>query len=314
MKSWEPGRVSDAALEALLRQVRRSTKTQSKALIAALNEYNSSVPDTCPLAEDKHALRGKQRSTVARLLLYDQGWRQAFLTARNVADHVAAIGDTSSSAEPRVFAHMTLARAALEGAARVHYLLHPEGTTLERVLRAATTTLVSAEEEMKAVDDLGDANHVVHQSALVEATRRLDEAVDLIAQAGIVVRRTKRGDVLSLRWKDETAETKPPVVSVLLRDLLPSKPAAYRISSGAVHSQPWALDDDQAFDPLALRLWWPLDPAGLASSVDLGISASALVIATFAAMLGHDHSRQQIEAQRREQAVSQLVIAVLRGR
>lgn len=303
--------MSDTALEAFLRQVRRSTKSQGRALTEALNEYRESAPETCSFAADKRALRGRQRSTIARAELYHRGWRQAIMTAWNVADHVAAIGDVSTTEAPRMFAHMTLARAALEGAGRVHYLLHPEGTTLERILRAATALLISSDEELKSVNELGDANHFVHRAAEAESTHRLGEVVDLIERAGIVVKRDKRGNVWSLRWKDATTETRPPVVSTLLRHLLPSKPAAYRFSSGAVHSQPWVLDDHQAFDPGAQPVQWRLDPAGLASSVDLGISASALVITSFAAVLGQDAASQQLEARRREQAVSQLALAAL---
>ena len=62
---------------------------------------------------------------LAQRRLYQHGWMVAYLMATNIGDHLAAIADTATPDEPRVFAHMTLARAALEGAARLAYLLHP---------------------------------------------------------------------------------------------------------------------------------------------------------------------------------------------
>ena len=91
----------------------------------------------------------------------------------------------------------------------------------------------------------------------------------------------------------------------------PTKPAAYRVGSGAVHSQPWVLDDDAAFDPMTRHLEWRFDPAALAGSVDLAITASVLTLEAFAAMLGQDPSRERVEAKRREGAVSKLVLPLL---
>jgi len=300
--------VSNEELDALLAQVRRSTRSQSRAMVKALNDYSTSAPETCILACDTRALGGKQRSTVAKSRLYHRGWRLAFLTAWNVGDHLTAIGDVASTASPRVFAHMTLARAALEGAARVHYLLDPQGTTAERVLRAAALLLASAEEELKAVDEFRGVNDQLHVAAQTAAQARHADVADLIKRAGISPRhsKTKRGPLLGVEAVGSMDSATLPVISTLLRQLIPDKPAAYRVSSGVVHSQPWVLDDEDAFHPPSRELRWPLDPVALAGSVDLGITASILVINDFAAVLGQDAQPQQREADRREQAVSRI--------
>ena len=102
-----------------------------------------------------------------------------------------------------------------------------------------------------------------------------------------------------------------PNMTALLRELLPSRPGAYRVGTGALHSQPWVLDDVDAFDPAARRLEWRLDPTAFAASVDLAIAASVLAIDVFAAMLGQDSRSERAEAQGREEAVSHLAAELL---
>jgi len=247
-------------------------------------------------------------------MLYHRGWRLAYLTAANVGDHVEAIADVASVNRPRVFAHMTLARAALEGAARINYLLHPSGTVPDRVLRATALLMASAEEELTAVAELAARNPFLHMAADTQAKRRQADIVKLVERAGIGVQRRKRGGQLSgVSWPDSTGDVVQthPSITALLKILLPTKPAAYRVGSGAVHSQPWVLDDDAAFDPMTRHLEWRFDPAALAGSVDLAITASVLTLEAFAAMLGQDPSRERVEAKRREGAVSKLVLPLL---
>jgi hypothetical protein len=95
-----------------------------------------------------------------------------------------------------------------------------------------------------------------------------------------------------------------PTVTDVLKRLLPTRPAAYRVGSGAAHSQPWVLDDDEAFNPQTNRLTWSLDPAALAGSADLGITACALTLDAFGALLGADPSGERLHAHEREQAMS----------
>lgn len=281
----------------------------------ALNRFGAAAPQNCQLALDTQSLSRRGRRTSAQNQIYHRGWRLAYLMATNVGDHLAAIGDVASANPPRVFAHMTLARAALEGAAKINYLLHPSGTLPDRVLRAAALLLASAEEELKAAAELATGNPMLHAAATAGAQRRQADILELVARADIEVRRRKRGGQLSgVSWRDAgggEAQAHPSVTG-LLKTLLPTKPAAYRVGSGAVHSQPWVLDDDDAFDPMTRRLEWHFDPAALAGSVDLAITASVVALEAFAAMLGQDPSRERIEAKHREQAVSKLVMPLLR--
>lgn len=301
-------------MTAFLAEARNAVTAQRRAMDAALDRFAVDAPDDCQLAKDRRTLSLRGRRTSARNVIYHRGWRLAYLMATNVGDHVAAVGDVASATSPRAFAHMTLARAALEGAARVNYLLYPTGTVEDRVLRAAALALSSAEEEVKATTELATGSPLLFGSASTTARQRREELLGLLERADIVVRRTRRtGELSELAWREgshDAAQTNPRVTA-LLRELLPSKPAAYRMGSGATHSQPWALEDDNAFDPRTRRLAWRLDPSALAASVDLAIAASILTLEPFAAMLGQDTRDERTESRRREQAVARLAATAM---
>jgi hypothetical protein len=303
---------SSDAMRAFLQEAHQCATVQRDAMDEALNRFAEAAPPDCQLAVDTASLRGAGRRTVARNRMYHLGWRLAYLIATNVGDHIQAVGDVAVE-PPRLFAHMTLARAALEGAARVTYLLQPAGTLPERVLRATALLVASAEDEVKAAGELS-VHAGLRRAALAAASRRHTDIVRLTERADIGLKQSRRDDrVVGVFWPATPAEVTAcrPNVTGLLKDLLPSKPAAYRIGSGAVHSQPWVLDDDDAFDPSSRRLRWSFDPAALAGSVDLAVSASVLTIETFAAMLGHDPDKERTAARRRERRVSSLVPPLL---
>lgn len=300
-------------LEEFLAQVRRSARAQHRAMRARINEWNQAAPPGCPLALDAGSFVDLGEHGKARQELYARGWRHAYLLAVTIGDHLEAIADMASSRSPRTFAHMTVARAALEAAARLNYVLCPQDDVSDRVLRAAAVLLVSAEEEVRAVADLETARAPIHGAARLAADRRNGEVRDLIARAQVVAVEDKRGRLLSVAWADGSGRKATARLDItgMLRTLLPSKPAAYRVASGVVHSQSWVLEDDAAFDAATRSLNWRPDPAALAGSLDLAISASLLAIETFALMLGQDAHREWIEAQRREQAASRLVWRLL---
>jgi hypothetical protein len=133
--------------------------------------------------------------------------------------------------------------------------------------------------------------------------------MDQIDGSGIVVMRGRDGSRLAgVCWSSSMdVVLRPPNVTALLKTLLPSRPSAYRVGSGAAHSQPWVLDDGDAFNLETQRFNWRLDPLALVGSVDLAISASVLAMEAFAAMLGQDPRQERAKAQRRERAVSLLV-------
>ena len=293
---------SDRHLAQFLNEAERNARAQRASADEALNHFSANAADDCQLAVDTVALR----HSPARNQLYHRGWRLAYLMMTNVGDHLCAVGDTAAANPPRVFAHMTLARAALEGAARIHFLLHPAGTLNERIVRSAILLVASAEEELKAVTELSSSSPFLYAAALPQATRRHDDIVKLIDRAGIEtqLRRDGRVETLSLRSSTEEATASQPNITRHLKLLLPTKPAAYRVGSGAVHSQPWVLDDDDAFDLRSRRLEWRFDATALASSLDLAITASALSLEAFASMLGQDASSLSLEANRRIRRVA----------
>lgn len=233
------------------------------------------------------------------------------MTATNVGDHLCAIADTAGADAPRTFAHMTLARAALEGAARINHLLSPAGTVRDRVLRAAAVMVASAEEELRAVAEFAGWNDDLHRAADRFARSRLREVSDLIRTAGMEVVTSKNGGrSVGLRWVGSKDAVSTSInITAILKALAPSRPAAYRVGSGAAHSQPWVLDDEDAFDIRTNRLNWTFDPIALAGSVDLAILAATLMLDAFAALLGADASEERVHAQEREQATTRLALA-----
>lgn len=294
-----------------LREARACTIAQRSAMDQALNEFSAAAPPESPLATDALALSGQGRRTQARNVLYHRGWRLAYLMAATVGDHLQAVGDVAVN-PPRIFAHMSLARAALEAAARTHYLLHPVGTVEDRVLRSAALLLASAEHEVTAAAEMSLLPGLAARAA-ADAKVRHDEISRLLFRADIDVKRKRNGQALGVGWPGSTSPTTlcSPNITVLLRQLLPSKPAAYRVGSGAVHSQPWVLDDDLVFDRERRLLNWTFDPAALAGSVDLAVTASILVLEVFSTMLGADSVAERAAARSRERQVSARVAALL---
>lgn len=225
-------------LLAFLAQVRRSLLDQRRATDEALNEWAAVAPPDSKLALDAAWLKAPGQDRAAQNRLYHHGWKVAYMTATNVGDHVCAIADTAGSDAPRTFAHMTLARAALEGAARIHYLLNPAGTVRDRVLRAAAVMVASAEEELRAVAEFAGWNDELHRAADGFARSRLSEVSDLIRTAGMeVVPGRSGGRSVGLRWvgSKDTLSTSINITAIL-KVLAPSRPAAYRVGSGAAHS------------------------------------------------------------------------------
>ncbi len=301
--------VGTGPLHGFLEQVRRSLLDQRVAMDTALNGWSAVASPECQLALDTDHLKSAAEDRAAQNRLYHAGWRAAFMMVTSVGDHVCAITDTANADAPRAFAHMTLARAALEAAGRVDYLLCPAGTVEDRVLRSAAAMIASAEEELRAVADFAGWNVELHKSADASARRRHTEVMALVGTAGIEVTASKGGRSVSVRWP-----VAGPGVSVsmnvtdVLGALLPTRPGAYRVGSGAAHSQPWVLDDDEAFNPQTNRLTWALDPVALAGSGDLGIAACVVILDAFAALLGADPSEERLHAHEREQAMSRLVV------
>jgi hypothetical protein len=309
--SVEP--VRTAAMSSLLGQVRKSVQEQRRAMDDALNAYAAAAGPDCVLALDASELDKPGARVGARKAIYNQGWRLAYMTAFTLGDHLAAIGDVAQTEAAPSFAHMTLARATLEAAARVAYLLDHAITVEGRVLRAGALLLASTEEELLAVADLERGNSPIHPTARAQALGRQRDLMRMLNKAKIRVHRDSRDRLVGvyMTTPDQIVKSSP-VITTLLRDLMPDRPGAYRFGSGAAHGQPWVLDDDAAFDLASRRLDWRLDPAGLAGSVDLAISASTTVIRLFAAMLGQDASAEVDSGRRREQAVAALVWPLLR--
>jgi len=231
-------------------------------------------------------------------------------TAISVGDHLSSIADVSQAKSPRVISHWTLARSALEGAARVSFLLNASEDLRTRVLRAAVVALVSAEAELTAADGL----HVVpglQLLAQLQAQGRLEAAKALLDQAGVIASHDKRGRVRQVCWSGSSSGQAPPNITALCRVLLPSHPAAYQVGSGAAHGQSWVISSDDTFDLATGRVNVPFDAASLAGAVDLAIASSVAVLDSFAAMLGQDSADEHGRARIREQAVSQLVRPLL---
>lgn len=122
---------------------------------AAINVFSAASASDCLLASAVAQLA----STSPENALYQRGWRLAYLIASNIGDHLAAIGDVAGAREARPFAHMTLARAALEGAARLWFLMYPPGSVGDRIHRAAALLLGSSDEEARPLTRSAAGTH-----------------------------------------------------------------------------------------------------------------------------------------------------------
>lgn len=282
-------------VEKLVKQAQRSLLQQQKAMDNAVNRYQAAPLSNSPVARDESHLKNHP----AQQRLYVIGWKFALLLLANTGDHLLSIRESAKGR--RVFAHLTAARACLESAARVRYLLPAELTVEDRVLRAAAAILEDVHQERSAARSLTSFGPAPAE----QAASRARDAHDLVKRAGVEVRTGQFDRPTGVRWAGNNSMpwVENPKITSLVRGMLPDKPGAYQVASAAVHGLPWILDNEEAFNDQTGTFSWTFDPLSLAMSVDLAISAASAVTTTFARMCGHDPHTETIHAHRRNEAV-----------
>jgi hypothetical protein len=240
----------------------------------------------------------------AKLLLYAR--HQAILIYVNAYDHLLTLArDLGGDGAMPLFSHASLSRVICEAAVRFAWLMDPDISSEERIMRGAAALYYSGDERFKAVRrlPLERFDPRIYKHMLDSCTAERNDIEKLVADAGLTFGYSRDGKTRS-RLDLKSPKTSVPLkisVSELMAELLPDVPSWYNIGSSVTHSLYWGLRDvnhSRPGQPLALT------PSVLdvGAAADSAISASGLILDRCAQIYGHDPSAHlQLTKARREE-------------
>jgi hypothetical protein len=178
-----------------------------------------------PAARDVMAVAAADRQAMTRTYEY------TILLLASASDHLRAIADLLGHRHG-FFPNFSLARAVLEAAARAWYLLDPEIDCDERLRRYLNERLVSLQEQVWLLTNIGDATD--------DKRAEITEILLTAELHGYPVRRSSgRPSSIGLQRRPTTA--------ALIHELIPDPTgtmagkALYQVMSAVVHAAPHAL-------------------------------------------------------------------------
>jgi hypothetical protein len=254
---------------------------EAEALRSALDEFSSSPQPGCPYELDRKASASAAAPQAeARRRLLDLTQHQAILIYANAYDHMLTLGRAlGGDGATTLFSHVSLSRVVCEAAVRFAWVLDPEVSSEERIMRGAALLLASAEERLKGINGLPAGHfHARQRQAMIKnCTQERDSARTLIERAVVKLASAQKGERIA-RLELDSPQVVVPVklnVTELMGALLPDSPGWYTPGSSIVHSQYWGLRDaigSAPGEPLALT------PSLLevGAAVETAISASGL--------------------------------------
>jgi hypothetical protein len=285
---------------------------EAEALRAALDEFSGASQPGCLQELDREAWSDQSGSEAeARIQLLGLTQHQAVLIFINAYDHLHTLGRAlGSDGAMTLFAHSSLSRVVCEAAVRLAWLLDPDVTPEQRIMRGAVALLVSANERLKGVQRIpeGQFNSALRQALIENCTAERDSAQSLITSAGIR-QMTSRDKGSIARLALDSPKVSVPLkldVTELAGALLPDSPSWYNISSGVTHSYYWALRDAIGSAPgTPLALTPNLLEVGAAA--ESAISASGLILARCGVYYGHNPQSHIQRSKARREAIDVLM-------
>jgi hypothetical protein len=212
----------------------------------------------------------------ARRGLYSLGIEAGGFAWRQAVDHVRALEHDLQMQPPPVWSPLTLARAALEGAALTAYLFEPRIPLAQRLARGVGLCVTEAANAAKA----SAASRPEDQAA---AEKRREAAERLAAAVGADPWLNRRDKVIGYIIDGERAPLDYQI-GPQTKDLLPEWAAsAYPLFSGAAHSRPWVIGRSSR-----AGLGWEGETATVMAAVTVVAGALEAGIAIWAAYLGTD--------------------------
>lgn len=284
----------------LINQSRFAVEREAASLGPRLGEIFTARATTGPGAEDRVAWRAAHKDRkYSRRKLTSCGLDQARLIYGNGYDHLVTLGRIlGGDGQAALFAHTTLARSVAEAAVRIAWLLDPDTTYEQRLLRATALVYDGALNRAKGFREIPEQGHPLsnRRPALLadgEGTiRRLEK---VIGRAGIGIETTKSKPVRLVLDGEKVPmnfETGP-----LMRGLLLDFPALYTMTSAVAHSTAWMLNEFREDHGPELQL--NLNQTQLATAAKAGIASSELIIQIYARYYGLDPAPYVVESRRR---------------
>lgn len=286
---------SGVRLPELVLVANRVLAEEAEALRSALEEFSNEPKPACPWEQDDKAISdhvGPDAQSRARLLYSER--HQAKLIYVNAYDHLLTLSRIlgADGAMP-LFSHASVSRVVCEAAVRFAWLMDPDVSSEERLVRGAAALFVSEGERLKGVQALPaerfDAR--VHRQMVDQCIADRDGLLKLIAGAGLTFGYSQDGKT-KVRLELTSPKVSVPLkinVTKLMAELLPESPSWYNIGSSVSHSVYWGLQDvdhSRPDQPLSLAPG-VLDVGAAAESA---LSASGLIIDRCGRCFGHDPS------------------------
>ena len=206
--------------------------------------------------------------------------------AVHATDHVRALGLILSDPQDGVpvYAHASLARAAVEPAGLLLYLLADNEPFEVRLARGVALLIVDAVEAAKAASRVPGNPFMPEPGPAVTAQK--DRLSELIDRARIHRVTNKTGTATKAIRINPNGPEAPALVSAseLAQKHFGDLPAVYNLLSGIVHGLPWGLADNASIQGREMR--WQPNAIQIGGSVVAATTAASRIGAGFAAYRG----------------------------
>lgn len=204
-----------------------------------------------------------------------------------------------------LYSHTSLSRDACEAAVRIHWLLDPAVDARQRAVRGAVSWYNGMLDQRRGAAALPAGHPACNPQATQRLNDQKDQYLQLATTAGMSMPLDSKGKNIAAFELDGVRTPVRFNVSERMATALPDVPSWYAISSAASHSSTWILLDavtSPATDDF-LRLSPDLGDIG-AAAISI-ISATSLVITTYAHFHGHDPTDRIAKATGRRNMIDQ---------
>jgi hypothetical protein len=285
---------------------------EADGLRAALEGFSEAPQPGCPWQRDDQAVSdhaGPEAQGRAKLLTYTR--HQAMLIYANAYDHLHTLARVlgGDGAMP-LFSHASVSRVMCEAAVRFAWLMDPDISSEERIVRGAVALFLSADERYKGVRGLPAErfDQRVYRRMVDSSTAERDDVQELITGAGLTFGYSQNGKKKA-RLELESVRVSVPLtirVSELMAALLPDSPSWYNIGSSVTHSWYWGLRDVDGSRP-GESMSLTANVLDVGAAAESAISASGLIVGRCARCYGHDPAAHLRRNRQRREAVDALM-------
>lgn len=261
----------------LLHQLTLDQADDLQRAVERIMEAGSAVS---PFSRDHRKVLGSARNN-DRLKLWQAVQHACLHVTVNVADHVRTLAMVLSHASEGVpvYAHASIARVAVEGAAYIAYLLDAGEPFETRFARGIAFLIADSDHARRAASKVPGN---LRMKAPGPAARQDHHAlIALINRAKIEVVPNRKGDPKGVRVAPGADEARVDVkVSELVEAQYPDMPGLYSLMSGVTHGMAHKLSDNAWFADRHAH--WNPDPLDVGCSVLAAVNAAHTVVTAHA--------------------------------